>query len=221
MPEWIWPKSTDLHVIDPLNRALRKIPPWLIYLAGLWFVVWPFWLGLTGRLGPEPIKALEHVLGQRALQLLILGLAITPLRRFVGLNLIRFRRAVGLTAFFILVAHLCVWLFLDLKSWDLIAKDLFKRPYIIVGMTALTLAVPLAITSNGYSVRRLGAAAWGRLHRLTYGVVLLGGIHFVMSVKGWQPEPLLYLTTILILLALRLIPRRRAAARPAAPRPTP
>lgn len=198
--------------VDRVNTALRRVPAWVLYIVGPLPALWFLWLGLTGGLGVEPIRGLEHELGQFALKLMIAGLAITPLRRLAGLNLIRYRRAIGLLAFFYVLLHLAVWLFLDLQSWGLIRADILKRPYITIGMLAFVLMIPLALTSNNRSVRKLGPS-WRRLHRLTYPAVLLGAIHFVMLVKGWQAEPLVYLAVILGLLALRLrrAPRRAAA----------
>jgi len=199
------------RIADVVNGAARRIPPWLLYVIGPLPAVWFFWLGLTGGLGPEPIKALEHRLGELALQLLLAGLAITPLRRQFGVNLIRYRRAVGLLAFFYVTVHLAVWLFLDVQIWGQIWADIIKRPYITIGMAGFALMIPLAVTSNNWSVRRLGSA-WRRLHRLTYGAVLLGAVHYVMLVKGWQIEPLLYLAAALGLLLLRLPLQRRRPA---------
>lgn len=199
--------------MDRVNQTLRRLPAGLIYLAGGAWAGFLFWQGLTGQLGPEPIKALEHEYGITALILLVAGLTITPLRRFAGLNLLKYRRAIGLTAFLFVVCHLMVWAVLDQGSWSRIWADLIKRPYITVGMAAVVLAMPLALTSNNASVRRLGAG-WRRLHKLTYPVVLLSAVHFVMLRKGVQLEPVLYLLGIVGLLALRL--RIRATRQKAA-----
>lgn len=196
---------------DAVNGIMRRVPAWALYVIGPLPALWFLWLGLTGGLGPEPIKALEQQLGELALQLLLAGLAITPLRRYAGVNLIRYRRAIGLLAFSYVMLHLAVWLFLDVQIWSQILADIAKRPYITIGMAGFALLIPLAATSNNWSVRRLGPA-WRRLHRLTYPAVLLGAVHYVMLVKGWQIEPLVYLAAVLTLLALRLPPRRRRAA---------
>lgn len=196
-----------------INGALRPVPAWPVYVLGMLPAPWFLFLGLTGGLGVEPIAALEHRLGLIALQFLVAGLAVTPLRRLTGVNLIRYRRALGLVAFFHLSLHLSVWLFLDLQSWQLIWADIVKRPYITVGMAGFLLLIPLALTSNGLSIRKLGPVRWRRLHRLAYPAVLLGAIHHVMLVKGWQTEPLIYLAAILALLSLRIrLPRGRVAA---------
>ena len=188
---------------DRVNSAARRIPLWLVYSIGLLPAPWFLYLGLTGGLGAEPIKALEHELGLFALQLLIAGLTITPLRRFAGINLIRFRRAIGVLAFIYVALHLLVWLVLDVQALSQVWADILKRPYITIGMTAFALMLPLVFTSNNWSVRRLGPI-WRQLHKLTYIVVLLGGVHFVMLRKGFQIEPLAYLAAILILLVLRV-----------------
>jgi methionine sulfoxide reductase heme-binding subunit len=188
---------------ERVNSAVRRVPVWLVYLVGFLPAPWFLYLGLTGGLGVEPIKALEHELGLFALQLLIAGLCVTPLRRFAGINLIRFRRAIGILAFTYVALHLLVWLVLDVQAPARIWADIVKRPYITIGMTGFLLMLPLALTSNNWSVRRLGSK-WRLLHKLTYIVVLLGAVHFVMLRKGFQIEPLLYLGAIVILLALRL-----------------
>ncbi len=190
-------------IADALNNRLRRVPAWGIYLLGVGHIVWLVWLGATGGLGVEPINALERALGETGLKLLIFGLAITPLRRFTGINLIRFRRAIGLTTFLYITAHLSVWLVLDLQSFARIWEDILKRPYITIGMVAFTLMIPLAVTSNNWSVRKLGPA-WRRLHKLAYPIAVLGGVHFVMVRKGIQIEPLIFLGVVLVLLVLRV-----------------
>ena len=182
---------------------VRKVPTWLVYIVGLIPVPLFLYLAQTGGLGREPIKALEHELGELALKLLIVGLAITPLRKLVGLNLIKFRRAIGVLTFTYVALHLLVWLVLDVQVLSQIWADILKRPYITIGMLGFVMMIPLVITSNNWSVKRLGAG-WRRLHQLTYLVAILGGIHFIMIAKGIQLEPLIYMAVILGLLAYRL-----------------
>ena len=199
---------------DTLNSLARKIPTWAVYIVCLLPVPWLLYLAQTGGLGREPIKALERELGLIALQLLIIGLTITPLRRLLGLNLLKFRRAFGLLAFTYVTLHLTVWVLLDMSLlWGQMWDDVWKRPYITMGMAGFLALLPLAITSNAASVRKLGAAGWRKLHKLTYLAVILGGIHFIWLVKGIQLEPLIYMAVILSLLAVRLVPKRRNAAR--------
>lgn len=189
--------------MQSLNQILRRIPVWAVYFAGVVPIPWLFYQGLTGGLGVEPIEALEHRYGELALQLLILGLAVSPLRRRMGLNLMKFRRAIGVLTICYAGAHLAVWLVLDVQVPSQIWADIIKRPYITVGMAAFVLMLPLAITSNNVSVRWMGAA-WRQLHKLVYPAAVLAGLHYVMLAKGLQIEPLIYLSTILILLLLRL-----------------
>lgn len=195
---------------DALNAALRRLPVWTVYAAGLLPAVWLLGLALGNGLGPDPVKALEHRLGELGLQFMVAVLAVTPLRRLVGLNLLRFRRALGLLAFFHVTAHLMVWLVLDIQlNWSGILTDILKRPYITIGMAGFVLLLPLALTSTDGAIRRMGAAAWRRLHWLTYPAALAGAVHYLLLVKAWPLEPVLYLGAILGLLALRVLPRRR------------
>lgn len=201
------PRVRPVGVADRINRALRPVPPWPIYPLAVLPIVWLFWQGVQGRLGVDPTRVIEHRTGLWGLWLLIAVLAVTPLARFTGIRLVRYRRALGVTAFFYILVHLAVWLGLDVQIPAQILTDIAKRPYITIGMVAFLLMLPLALTSNDWSIRRLGGARWRRLHRLTYVVVPLGAIHFVMVLKGWQIEPLQYLGGVLVLLALRLLPR--------------
>lgn len=200
-------------MIDRLNRYARKLPTWMVYLIGFVPMPFLFWQGINDQLGVDPVKALEHEYGELALQLLILGLAITPARRHLGLNLLKFRRAIGLLSFFYVLAHLLIWAVLDVQTLSAVWADILKRPYITIGMAGFALLLPLALTSNNRSVRRLGAG-WRKLHKLTYPAVLLGGVHYIWLVKGWQVEPMIYMAVILSLLMLRL-PKRRPRSAPA------
>lgn len=202
-----------MTVADRLNAALRPIPAWPVYMVAVAPPAWLLWRGVQGQLGADPVKAIEHQMGLWALQLLIAGLAITPLRRFLGVNLLRYRRALGLVAFFYVVLHLMAWLVLDMGMlWGQALSDIVKRPYITVGMAGLVLLVPLAVTSNDWSLRRLGAVRWRKLHRLVYPAVVLGAVHYLWLVKSWPPQPIVYLGIVLALLSLRLIPRARRVA---------
>ena len=194
-------------MIDRLNTIARRVPTWVVYIVGLLPIPWLLFQAQTGGLGAEPIKALEKELGLLALQLLIAGLAITPARRYLRLNLIKFRRALGLLAFIYVSLHLLVWLVLDVGILSQIWADILKRPYITIGMAGFACLVPLAATSNNFSIRKLGAT-WRKLHRLTSLAAILAGVHFIWLVKGFQIEPLLYMAAILALLVLRL-PKRR------------
>ncbi len=193
-----------MTLTQKINGGLRKVPAWPLYILGVLPPVWLFYQAVTGALGVDPVKAMEHQMGEWGLQLLIVSLMITPLRKHVGVNLLKYRRAIGLLAFFYILGHLMVWLGLDIQfRWGEIWKDILKRPAITIGMVGFTVMIPLALTSWNGAIRRLGAAAWQRVHKLAYLAVLAGGIHYVMVVKTWQTEPLVYLGVILALLMLR------------------
>jgi sulfoxide reductase heme-binding subunit YedZ len=195
---------------DPMRRA--------IYIAGMAPAVWYFYLGITDQLGADPQNTLERTLGLWALRFLIACLAITPLRRLGGPNLVRYRRAVGLLAFYYAILHLSVYMLLD-RGLDLAAiwADIIKRPYITVGMLAFATLVPLAVTSNGPMIRRLGGARWQSLHRLVYLAAAAAALHFIMLVKVWLGEPLIYagLVVLLLLFRLQLFVRKRLRPEPA------
>lgn len=200
-------------MVGAINGALRRVPAWPVYMAGLLPIPVVFWMGLTGQLGVDPVKAMEHRYGLFALQFLLASLAVTPIRRLTGINLIRYRRALGLIAFGFAVAHLAVWMVLDVRlDWAAIGRDLVKRPYIIIGMIGLLAMLPLAITSNGWSIRRLGPN-WRRLHKLAYVAGIAGAAHYMMLVKSWPPEPILYCAGVAILLILRIRAPRLARLR--------
>ena len=195
-----------MSVVQSINTALRRLPTWLLYIGAILPPAWLLYQGINGGLGADPIKALEHEMGELGLQVLIFGLAITPLRKFLNLNLIKFRRAIGLIGFFYIFLHLLVWLVLDVQILSQIWADILKRPFITVGMAGFVGMVPLAITSNNLSIRKMGPLAWRKLHKIVYGVLLLGGVHFVMVGKVWEPEAMIYLGVIVALLLTRLKP---------------
>ena len=196
----------------------------LVHLAALTpaaILAWQFydvWKTGSDALGADPVAEIEHRLGLWALRLLMIALAITPLRQLTGQPvLIRFRRMLGLYAFFYACLHFAAYLGLDLRGyWTQIFADIVKRPYITVGFSAWLLLVPLAITSTKGWIKRLGRN-WGRLHKLVYVVGVLAVLHFWWLVKSDIREPLLYATILAALLGWRLWKRfswrRTAAAR--------
>ncbi len=200
---------------EVFNAAARRVPAWSVYLAGVLPCIWIVYGLNTGGAGPDPVRALETQLGLWALKFLIASLAITPLR-WAGINLLKFRRAIGLVAFFYISLHLTTWVALDLGfRWGQIGADLYKRPYIIVGMIGFLTTLPLAITSNNAAIRRLGAVMWRRLHKLAYVAAMAGTIHYVMIGKVWKAESLIYLAIVILLLAARAFRALRQAQQPA------
>ena len=187
-----------------INGALRTVPAWTIYIVCAVWTAWLFYLALTGGLGVEPINALEREYGELGLQLLVLGLLVTPLRKWTGVNLLKFRRAIGVSAFFLVLAHFSVWAVLDVQSLERVWTEIVKRPYVTVGMASFVLMIPLALTSNNLSVRKLGSAIWRKLHKLTYPIAVLGAVHYLWLARGFQWEPIIYLAIILGLLVARM-----------------
>lgn len=193
---------------DSMNRATRRVPAWPLYIVGLLPFIWWVYQGATGGLGVEPVEALEHELGEFALKLLIVVLAITPLMRLGRVNLVKYRRALGILTYVYVALHFAVWLVLDVQIMSEVWADIVKRPYVTVGFVAFVLMTPLAFTSNNWSIRKLGPH-WRKLHKLTYAVAILGALHFVMLRKGFQLEPLIYMALILGLVGLRYLPKPR------------
>lgn len=193
-------------IVNKINGGLRRLPAWNIYIVGAVYAVWEFWRALN-QIGPylvEPINVLERAYGEVALILMVVGLTVTPLRKWTGLNLLKFRRAIGVTAFFFVLAHFLVFAILDVQSVSRVWTEVVKRPYVTVGMLSFLMLIPLAVTSNNLAVRRLGAASWRQLHKLTYPAAVLGAVHYLWLVKGFQLEPIVYLLVILGLLAARM-----------------
>ncbi len=203
-----------MSVAMTINSGLRRVPVWPFYFLFLLPMPVFFWWALNGELGADPVKVLEHRSGLFALQFLIASLVVTPLLRLTRVNLIRFRRMLGLMAFFYAVAHLTVFLVLDLQLvGSLLVSELTKRPYIVVGMTGFLALVPLALTSNDWSIRKLGAARWGKLHKLAYLALAAGAVHFMWSVKAWPLEPVAYLVGAALLLGWRVRTARKRKRR--------
>lgn len=198
----------------------------VVFLFALSPALGTAWLALAGGLGANPIDAITDTTGIWALRFVLATLAITPARRLTGWNvLIRFRRMIGLFAFFYGLLHFLTWLVLDqFFAWEFILADIARRPYITAGFTAFVLMIPLAITSTTGWIRRLGGRWWNRLHRLVYATAVLGVIHFLWLVKVVQAEQITYAVIVAVLLGLRIwwaITRRMAPATVSAARPAP
>ncbi|MEO1639003.1 MAG: protein-methionine-sulfoxide reductase heme-binding subunit MsrQ [Pseudomonadota bacterium] len=203
-----------MALTQSINGGLRRIPPWTIYIVGAAYAVWEFWRALN-QIGPylvEPINVLERAYGEVALILMVVGLMVTPLRNWLGVNLLKFRRAIGVTAFFFVLAHFLVFAILDVQSLERVWTETVKRPYVTVGMLSFLMLIPLAVTSNNVSVRKMGAASWRQLHKLTYPAAILGALHYLWLARGFQWEPLIYLALAVGLVALRYMNVRRQRA---------
>jgi len=186
--------------MDRVNRFLKGVPTWVVYVLGVLPAVWVIYGGLTAI---DPVRAIEWGLGLWAVRLLIATLFISPLR-WVGLNLLRFRRQLGLVAFAYVVLHFASWLTIDMGlRWGQILPDLVKRWYIIVGMSSLLILLPLAVTSNNRSIKAMGAKGWNRLHKLAYLATGLGMLHFLMVGKVYTAEVLIYASVLAALLMAR------------------
>jgi len=186
-----------------LSNKWTKVPVFLICLAPLATLVWR---ALTGRLGANPVEFLQHATGLWTLRFLIFTLTITPLRKLLKLpELIRFRRMLGLFAFFYVCLHFVTYIGPD-QSFNLAAmwKDVEKRRYITVGFLGFVLLIPLAITSTAGWIRRLGGKRWQTLHRSIYITAICGVIHYYWLVKSDVRNPLFYAALVAVLLLWRL-----------------
>ncbi len=189
-----------------LNAVLRHVPVGAVWLAGLLPLALLVWDTVAANLGVEPIREIEHRLGLTALYFLIGGLAVTPVLRLFGLNLIRYRRAIGLLAFAYLCLHMLAWAVMDMGLlWGQMARDVVKRPYLLFGMAAFLALLPLALTSNDLSIRKMGGQAWRRLHRLVYPAAVLACVHYLWVGKVITLAPALWLAVVLGLLIIRPI----------------
>ncbi|UFS66170.1 sulfoxide reductase heme-binding subunit YedZ [Paracoccus denitrificans] len=192
-------------MVQHLNRWLRHVPVWAVWLLGLVPLGLLVWDALQGHLGVDPVRDIEHRLGRTAIYFLLATLTVTPLLRLTRLNLMRFRQALGLICFAYVACHLVAWVVFDMAFlWAQMLKDVVKRPYLVFGMLAFAMLLALALTSNRFSIRRMGAG-WRKLHRLVYPAAILAGVHWLWALKVWESWPLTILGTILLLLFLRLL----------------
>jgi sulfoxide reductase heme-binding subunit YedZ len=186
-----------------LSNKWTKPPVFLLCLVPLGILVAR---ALTANLGANPVEFIQHATGDWTLRFLVITLCITPLRKLLKLpDLIRFRRMLGLFAFFYACLHFLTYLGPD-QSFDLAAiwKDIAKRPFITVGFAAFVLLIPLAITSTAGWIRRLGGRRWQMLHRAIYISAICGVIHYYWLVKSAVLRPLTYGAIVAVLLLWRL-----------------
>ncbi|HWQ68991.1 MAG TPA: protein-methionine-sulfoxide reductase heme-binding subunit MsrQ [Patescibacteria group bacterium] len=184
-------------------RIILKSAAWGVALSPLLLLLYRF---LTNGLGANPISYATNLLGDTTLRLLLASLALTPLRILFGIAWhMSLRRLLGLFAFFYVCLHFIVWIAVDhVFDWGEFAADIVKRPYITVGMFALTLLIPLAGTSTSGMVKRLGGKNWRRLHRLIYLIGLLGVLHYLWLAKKGVNDPFFYAGILAVLLGIRL-----------------
>ena len=210
------PKTPGDTVRAPLTSTLNRwlLKPWVKPL--LWGLcalplAWLFWRGATDRLGANPPEAVIRATGEWALRFLWLTLAVSPLRDIASLpSLLRLRRALGVTAFLYALLHFLSYAWLDKGlAVDAIVKDVFKRNFILVGVLALLLMTPLALTSFNRAIKAMGARRWQALHKLVYLVALLELLHFYWkkSAKNDVGEVMVYAAILAVLLGWRAIKR--------------
>ncbi|ABC90497.1 hypothetical conserved membrane protein [Rhizobium etli CFN 42] len=176
---------------------------WLLYIAGLAPAAWTFYLGATDQLGADPVKTFELFLGIWTIRFLIATLAVSPARELFGWNYLRYRRALGLLTFHYALMHFTVYMMLD-QAMDIqaVVNDVLKRPFIMFGMAGLAMLIPLAVTSNNFSIRRLGNR-WIWLHRFVYIIAACGALHFALSTKILDFEQFIYVGLIIALILYR------------------
>jgi sulfoxide reductase heme-binding subunit YedZ len=197
-----------------------KAGVWIACLIPLGYLVGCL---LAGDLGPNPIDFVTDTLGDWTLRLLLASLALTPLRIVTGMAWpVALRRLLGLFAFAYATMHFFVWIVLDFFfEWSLMLEDIAKRPYITVGVTALLLLTPLALTSTSGMIKRLGARPWRRLHRLVYVAAILGVLHYLWLAKVGVRTPWVYAAVLALLLGIRVVDAlRRRMRRPVPSRAT-
>ena len=199
---WIYKNISSMlqhRFLKPIVFCLCLVP--LAVLIGL---------AITNKLGANPIEEITHFTGQWALYFLLITLSVTPLKRITGkAEFIRYRRMLGLYAFFYACLHFLTYMVLDqFFDFEEIIIDIAKRPYITVGFTAFVLLIPLAITSTKGMMKRLGKK-WTMLHKIIYLIGTLAILHFLWLVKADILEPVIFGIILITLLILRLPKKRR------------
>jgi sulfoxide reductase heme-binding subunit YedZ len=206
-----------------VDRWIRRVAKPIVFSAALLPLALLMWSAFHGGLGADPLAKITHETGDWTLRFIVITLAITPVRRLTGWNwLIRFRRMLGLYAFFYGSLHFLIYVIADrfagldfqngIWTWStaraLVAsiwEDIYKRPYITVGFIGLMAMAPLALTSTAGWIRRLGGRNWNRLHRLIYLTAVAGVIHYWWLVKADILHPAIYASLVAILLWFRLV----------------
>ena len=183
-----------------------KVLVFLLCLAPLFRLAWRVW---NQDVTANPTEFIQHFTGDWAIRLIVATLGVTPLRKLLGVpGLIRFRRMIGLFAFFYACLHVLTYLWLDkLFDFPAMLKDVGRRPFITAGFAAFVCLVPLAVTSTAGWIRRLGGKRWRRLHSLVYVTAIAAVAHYFWLVKSDIRQPMLYGTLVALLLAWRVVSR--------------
>lgn len=195
---------------NPSQKTVSYILKPLVFISCLLPSVLLVVDAINDNLGTNPVEAMTHATGDWTLRFLLITLAVTPLRRLLKVNwLLKFRRMLGLFAFYYVCLHLLTYVWFDQYfDWSEILIDIPKRPFITVGFAGFLLLVPLALTSTNRMMRRL-KKNWSRLHRLVYIIPVLGVVHFIWLVKADLYEPLLYAAVLTVLLLYRIVEKYR------------
>ena len=192
-------------MVRDLADRLRRLPNGIVWLLGAIPMALLVWDIFTGGLGIDPVRDIEHRLGRTALYFVIGSLCFTPALRLFRINLVKFRRPVGLVAFSYAALHFATWIVLDMGFlWSQIVADIVKRPYLILGMIALTILTVMAVTSGNRVLRKLGPVRWRRIHRMIYAAAPIAVLHWLISHKIWPVWGITMGTAVLLLLALRV-----------------
>ena len=224
------PSSSGVRRKEPvvgriLSSRWTKVVVFAGCLVPLALLADPLWVWATQGYSPtltaNPIEYITHYTGNWTLRFLLIALSITPLRKLLNQpKLARYRRMLGLFAFFYVCLHFLIWFVLDkFFSFPDMWADILKRPYITVGMAGFAMLLPLAVTSTAGWVRRMGFVKWQGLHRLAYFAALAGVIHYYWLVKSDVRLPLMYGAILGVLMLYRLITRKPARQRAGAQRP--
>ncbi len=206
MPVWISKSIFKFMNLKNLDLKIVIRIKWLLFLLALLPLVKLTLLGFQDQLGANPIEKITRTTGYWTITLLMICLSVTPLRRLLGWPwLVRFRRMLGLFAFFYASLHFLTYLVIDqFFDWQSIVQDLTKRPYIMVGFPSYVLLIPLAITSNDRMTRWLGGKRWRSLHRLIYLIAIGGVVHYWWLVKKDLTNPVTFATILTLLFGLRI-----------------
>jgi len=189
-----------------MGSATSRLQLSVLFLLCCLPLLWLVGAAFTGGLGANPTEALIRQLGVWALRFLLLTLLATPLNRWLKWGLLlRYRRMLGLFAFFYALFHFSAFIWLEhFFDWTELGEDILKRPFITLGMAAWLTLLPLAVTSSRWAVRRLGYRRWATLHRLVYFAAISAVIHFFLLVKADLREPIIYAVILSLLLLSRL-----------------